>query len=77
MHTAAPSIGEPQQLLECMKKHRFKDGMSSKSMAACGSVLVLQQITAPQNRHTQSSFFFSDDSEQMQQLERLCSHSSS
>jgi hypothetical protein len=66
-------MGGPQQLLKCIKKHGFTDGMSGK----CSSVLVLQQMTAPQNRHTQSSFFFSDDSEQMQQLDRLCSHISS
>jgi hypothetical protein len=73
MQTATPNAGGPQQLLACVKKHRSKFSVS-KLLAP---EATLQQITAPQNKHTQSSFFLIDDSEQIQQLERLCSHTNS
>ena len=73
MHTATPSAGGPQQLLECMAKHWFELSTSAPNNLE----LMLQHRTAPQNKQTHSSFFLIDDSEQIQQLERLWSHTSS
>jgi hypothetical protein len=67
MHTATPSAGGPQQLLECMAKHWFELSTSAPNNLE----LMLQHRTAPQNKQTHSSFFLIDDSEQIQQLERL------
>ena len=73
MHTATPSAGGPQQLLKCMAKHWFELSTSAPNSLE----LMLQHRTAPQNKQTHSSFFLIDDSEQIQQLERLWSHTSS